>query len=298
MSPFTRPERDALLERYRRATSLYNQGMDEHTAALNQPGEIGIDESSSVYVDTPADLGYFDFQVRPRVGVIAMYRGHKIGSVIRALRKRRLAGADIPALIEYLTSVLPGHRNGRIDYLNAAFCQGVRLTTMLFSFDGNPDPHLVAHSELWIDEKRSEWEHQPFPELRTTRDYFSLLQLAVEERLVIFVCGVRSGDDGYRLHGVYTEQGEPAWTAKRGEHLRATLNRRLGGELIRTGPHDEWEYRNSPEIAGPLYGPQLPVIEFSHEQTIVCHLSVKSLAQQPVYRHHWARLYPHHPVTK
>ena len=54
MTTFTKPERDALLERYRGATALYNQGMDEHTAALGMPGEIGIDESSSVYVDTPA----------------------------------------------------------------------------------------------------------------------------------------------------------------------------------------------------------------------------------------------------
>jgi hypothetical protein len=54
MTIFTKPERDALLERRRRASALYNQGMDEHTAALGMPGEIGIDESSSVYVDSPA----------------------------------------------------------------------------------------------------------------------------------------------------------------------------------------------------------------------------------------------------
>jgi hypothetical protein len=54
MTPLTRAGRDALLDRHRQAAAAYNQGMDEHTAALGMPGEIGIDESSSVYVDSPA----------------------------------------------------------------------------------------------------------------------------------------------------------------------------------------------------------------------------------------------------
>jgi hypothetical protein len=227
-----------------------------------------------------------------------MHFTQELGPVVRELRERRIRGAGISELLEYLKQVVPSSYTSALRYLNVAFCQGVRLTNILFSFDWNPEPDLVGHAERWIDERRHVWEHEPFPELRSTRDYFSFLATAMEEGLVIFVCGPLTGEFGYRLHGVYTDRGEPAWTARRGEHLRATLNRRLGGELIRTGPQDEWEYRNSPEIAGPLYGPQLPVIEFSHEQTIVCHLSVKSLAQQPVYRHRWARLYPHHPVTK
>src|SRR5436190_1257232 len=54
MNPLSQLERDALLDRHRRACALYNRGMDEHASALGMPGEIGIDESSSVYVDTPA----------------------------------------------------------------------------------------------------------------------------------------------------------------------------------------------------------------------------------------------------
>jgi hypothetical protein len=52
--PLTRAERDALLARHRRARALYDQAMDAHAAALDLPGEIGIDDESSVYVDTPA----------------------------------------------------------------------------------------------------------------------------------------------------------------------------------------------------------------------------------------------------
>jgi hypothetical protein len=53
-SDLTKPERNALLERYWRAHGVYNQSMDEHVGALGMPGEIGIDESSSVYVDSAA----------------------------------------------------------------------------------------------------------------------------------------------------------------------------------------------------------------------------------------------------
>jgi hypothetical protein len=227
-----------------------------------------------------------------------MYYGHKIGAVIRALRERRSAGASLPSLLDYLGSVLPGHRNGGIDYLNAAFCQGVRLTNLLFSFDGDVDPDLVAHAEIFVDERRPEWESQPFPELRRARDYFSFLQLAVDERLIILVCGARPNEVDYRLHGVYKERGEPAWTAKRGEKIRAAMNRLLGGELVRWGPHDDWEYRNSREVAGPLYGPQLPVIEFSYERTIRNYLTINELARYSVCKLHWARLYPDHPITR
>jgi hypothetical protein len=50
----TKVERDALLERHRAARAVYNRAMDEHVASLNEPDEIGIDESSDAYVDTLA----------------------------------------------------------------------------------------------------------------------------------------------------------------------------------------------------------------------------------------------------
>ena len=50
----TKAERDVLISRHREARAAYNQAMDEHAAALDSPAEIGIDESSDAYVDTPA----------------------------------------------------------------------------------------------------------------------------------------------------------------------------------------------------------------------------------------------------
>jgi hypothetical protein len=54
VSPLSKPERDALVESHREAMARYNAGMDAHAGSLGLPGEIGIDESSSAYVETPA----------------------------------------------------------------------------------------------------------------------------------------------------------------------------------------------------------------------------------------------------
>ena len=54
MKPLTKPDRDALLARHRRARDAYEQGMNLHVEALDQPGEIGIDEESRAYVDSAA----------------------------------------------------------------------------------------------------------------------------------------------------------------------------------------------------------------------------------------------------
>ncbi|MDB4981378.1 MAG: hypothetical protein JWM82_2130, partial [Myxococcales bacterium] len=105
--------------------------------------------------------------------------------------------------------------------------------------------------------------------------------------------------EGYRLHGVYDAKTyEPVWTAKRGEPLRAALNRRLGEELVRFGPHDQWERRNDPQIAGPLAGPQLPAIEFSQGGKMRNILSSKELAQEMPYSSRWSELYPDNPIPR
>lgn len=50
----TKPERDALLARHREAHRRYEAAMDAHAAGLDFPGEIGIDETSAIFADTPA----------------------------------------------------------------------------------------------------------------------------------------------------------------------------------------------------------------------------------------------------
>jgi hypothetical protein len=68
--------------------------------------------------------------------------------------------------------------------------------------------------------------------------------------------------------------------------------------MVRSGPHDDWAHRNDPEVAGPLYGPQLPIIEFTHEYLIRAHVTIDRLIQSWPYKRHWERLYPHHPVKR
>ena len=49
-----RSDRDALVRRHRAACAAYNRAMDEHAAQFDIPIEIGIDASSSAFVDTDA----------------------------------------------------------------------------------------------------------------------------------------------------------------------------------------------------------------------------------------------------
>ncbi len=106
--------------------------------------------------------------------------------------------------------------------------------------------------------------------------------------------------EGYRLHGVYdASSGSPAWTAKRGERLRAALNRTFGEELVHFGPHDQWQHRNDPAVAGPLFGPQLPAIAFNPEHEIDALLTIDDMGWGvSQIEPHWQRLYPNHPVKK
>jgi hypothetical protein len=222
----------------------------------------------------------------------------EIGAVVLELRARRLGGARIPELLDYLRTVVPGDRMGAIRYMHVAFSPRVPLTNLFVALDEQNDPEMLAHMENWIDERREVWKHQRFPILRNTRDYFSFLQVAVDERLLIFVSGMNPNETAYHLHGVYGETGAPVWSASRGERLRAVMNRRLGGELVLSGPRDDWEFRNIEDVAGPLFGPRLPVIEFSYERTIRSYLTIDGLAKHFIYRRHWERLYPHHSVKR
>jgi hypothetical protein len=104
---------------------------------------------------------------------------------------------------------------------------------------------------------------------------------------------------GYRLHGVFDAKSyEPLWTGGRGESLRATLNRCLGAELVRFGPHDQWVHRNDKAMAGPLWGPQTPAIAFDNGERVDNRLSARDLAMSPPYESTWAELYPQHALKK
>lgn len=105
--------------------------------------------------------------------------------------------------------------------------------------------------------------------------------------------------ESYRLHGVYdASSDESLWIHGGGERLRAALNRHLGAELVRFGPHDDWEFRNDKKVAGLLRGPQLPAIEFRPNQEIENLLDVKSLASRFLDPGRWAELYPDHRIEE
>jgi hypothetical protein len=101
----------------------------------------------------------------------------------------------------------------------------------------------------------------------------------------------------YRLHGVYDRASHAsAWQGREGERMRHIFNLSLGSELVRFGPQDDWECRNDREIAGPLWGPQPPVIQFQPNGQIENHVDLRDIATAFPYIRIWTRLYPHHPV--
>jgi hypothetical protein len=105
--------------------------------------------------------------------------------------------------------------------------------------------------------------------------------------------------DSYRLHSVSsTRDRENVWVQPRAERLRASLNRHLGAELVLFGPHEQWEYRNDREVAGPLWGPQPPAIEFTPNQEIRNRLTADDLAEHLEYSNHprWNEVFPHDPI--
>ena len=107
--------------------------------------------------------------------------------------------------------------------------------------------------------------------------------------------------DSYRLHSVYgAEDQEPVWIYPRAERLRAAINRHLGAELVHLGPHEQWEFRNDKKVAGPLWGPQAPAIEFGNDQEIYNRSSVRDLADRFPHGGHrrWNEVFPHHAIEK
>ena len=117
--------------------------------------------------------------------------------------------------------------------------------------------------------------------------------LSAENEYLVVDANDRSVYPGYRLQGVYhAKTYQPAWTGSRGDELRAALNRYLGDELVRVGPHDNWEHRNNPAVAGPVVGPQVPVVEFDRGERINSYVALNKLVHAPQYEPRWREIYP------
>jgi len=215
------------------------------------------------------------------------HHSHIFGFVIRQLRTMYLRGESAQSMMSYLRAHTGDHWHLAYRYMRQAFCQKTNVFTYILP-PGPVDAATEQGVRRYIEETRSEWEHQRWPELPRLRDYFSFLEFARDEHLFVVVCDVPPGTHEYRLHGVYdADSGETAWTARRGEKLRAAINRRLGRELVLRGPLDDQEQRG---------GPQVPAISFDHEQGIHNHLRARDLQTAGPYRRHWERLYLDHPV--
>jgi hypothetical protein len=210
------------------------------------------------------------------------------------------AGAPVKDLLVYLRERCGPHEHRPYQYLSEAFLQGDQFFFMIgpgVAHFHELDEREERRARRLIDEHRAAWQAQRYPALRRVRDYISFLEFARDEQVIVTVCDPAPGSDEYRLHGAYdVDSRQPVWSARRGEKLRASINRRLGGELVRGGPHDDWEHRNDRSIAGPLWGPQTPAITFWPDGYVRNHVSLADLARSEPYDEHWDRLYPHHPI--
>ncbi len=99
---------------------------------------------------------------------------------------------------------------------------------------------------------------------------------------------------GYYLHGAFRlDNGANAWTATQGEALRAELNRRLGDDLVMTGPHDTWARRFELSGSNRLHEPLAPTLFFLPDGSIEVRTDARGM--ELFYRFlgiNWDVLYP------
>lgn len=228
-----------------------------------------------------------------------MFHSHVLGHVVRTLREMVIRGERANAILGYLRDRCGTNDHLPFEYLRETFVQDNWFFFVIgpgVSRFGNLDAKTERMVQARLIEHRDRWEKQRFPELPRVRDYFAFLEFARDERVTVTACDVPPGTEEYRLHGVYdADSGEPVWSGKRGEKLRGALNRRLGAELVRRGPHDDWEHRNDRDVAGSLWGPQAPAIAFDHQGGITNLLTLRDLAR---HQPRWDQLYPHHPIPE
>jgi hypothetical protein len=309
-----------------------------------------------------------------------LHKSQKLSPAIRYIRSLAIAGTRPSQILAFVSSQRDVRGLEAFMHLGDVFLVG-----SLFAYTFGGFPFTEEDERVWqgfIDQKRSVWEKEKLPDLMRFRDYFSFMQFARDEQVIVVVRGadpasgrwigkpgvrcyggrlpiltsqsapndgllaadptdprlvamlgqfdppisyadyvqrlgaqglqvspaheaflVKDGlgnrfHDNYRLLGVYDDGDAPAWIHPRAERLRAALNRHLGSDLVHFGPHDEWQFRNDKKVAGPLWGPQPPAIEFSPDQEIRNLLTVDDLTRRFRYRNQarWNEMYPHHPI--
>jgi hypothetical protein len=117
-----------------------------------------------------------------------MSHPHIMGYIVRRLREMGAAGASGAALLAYLRARHLEGLSRPFDYLSTAFLQPSNRFVYILTGQ-SATPFLPDELSRLIDERRSEWKAQDFPELIRVQDYLSFSRFAAEEQVVVNVCG-------------------------------------------------------------------------------------------------------------
>jgi hypothetical protein len=222
-----------------------------------------------------------------------------LGEIVQDLRSRRLGGMSISQLVRHF------HSQGMSVFaINQHFREAFALSHMANlnmlpkGEDGLPQDELLEGLIAeQVNANLEQWQAAPpYPDLMRRRDREAFRQVAQRTGSVLIVCAADrvAGQREYLLHGVYKHgNGVNAWTAGEGEKIRAELNRRLGEELVRSGPLDNWEQRLELEEGDPRRAPRPPVLFFMPDGTVQARVDVKGM--ELLYRFlkiDWDAIYP------
>lgn len=222
-----------------------------------------------------------------------------LGEIVDELRHRRLAKASVSQLVEEL-------QNRDVElvdvnkYFREAFGIDARANVAMMPRDsaGKLIPDIAeAQIGQQIDQNRPQWENAPpYPDLMRRRDREAFKAVARANGIVLIVCAAERSNPGkgYQIHGAYKQpSGVNAWTGNEGERLRGELNRKMGAELVRSGPLDQWAQRLALPEDDPQRGPRPPVLFFLPDGTVDVRMNAKSM--ELLYRFlkiDWDDLYP------
>src|SRR4051812_49196344 len=116
-----------------------------------------------------------------------MFHHHTLGHVVRQLRDMALAGSSPNSILEYLRARCGEDDSLQYAYLEAAFFP--RIPAAPFIFTITPFDYLQGAAEQrtaeHISRHRPIWSTQRFPELMRVRDYFSFLEFARDEQVIV-----------------------------------------------------------------------------------------------------------------
>jgi hypothetical protein len=210
-----------------------------------------------------------------------------IGEIVNDLRASRRAGASASQLVNELVARDVDMMDVN-KYFRETFGLGVNVSMM-------PPEMLDEHIGAQIDAKREQWQNAPpYPDLMRRRDREAFKAVARANGIVLIVCAADRAAGQYQIHGAYKQpSGVNAWTGNEGEKFRADLNRKMGSELVRSGPLDQWAQRLELAEDDPQRGPKPPVLFFLPDGSVDVRMNAKSM--ELFYRFlkiDWDELYP------